>query len=193
MADSPKVPYRSIAEPERRKAPIPSFERAWVDAESQGEGWAIYQIGFTGFFVSVLAGVAWLPLGLAGGLGVAAYLFHRTSRKKPAQIAAHVDDAGLVVSFHGEQVLRVELDRLHDIVVDSREIQRVTYQQPVGDPLPSTRLSGDVSVARLVARLDDKSATTLTATATNYSECMETFGKLRVFLRSHGWKPVDER
>lgn len=193
MAESPKVPYRSNAEPERRKAPIPSFERAWIDAESQGEGWAVYQIGFVGLFLSVFAGAAWLPAGIAGALGVGAYLFHRTGQKRPAPLEAHVDDTGLVVRFHGEESLRVELDRVHDIVVDSSEIQRVTYHQAVGDPMPSTKLSGGVSVARLAAKLDDGTSTTLTKTATNYSECMETFGKLRVFLRSHGWKPVDER
>lgn len=193
MADSPKVPYRTNAEPKQRFAPIAAFERDWVDAESLGDGWAIYQIGFLGLFLSVLAGAAWLPAGIAGAVGVGAYLFHRAGKKKPAPLEAHVDDAGLVVRFRGEDSLRVALDRVHDIVVDSSEIQRVTYHQAVGDPMPSTKVSGGVSVARLVARLDDGTTATLTRTATSYSECMETFGKLRVFLRSHGWKPVDER
>ena len=33
----------------------------------------------------------------------------------------------------------------------------------------------------------------LTPRYTVYTECTERFGKLRVFLRKHGWLPADER
>ena len=179
MTATPKVPYRELAAPERRAAPPQTFERTWADANLAGTSWALYQIVCTAAFASFVA-TGW-------------FLHARAKRSRPLALTAAVDDTGITVRFGEACVLREPIARIHDVVVDSNEIQRVTYHQAVGDPLPNTQLSGDVRVGRLVARLDDGSTTRLTATATHYSECMETFGKLRVFLRAHGWKPVDER
>lgn len=193
MSDPAKVPYRDPAEPEARPPAPPRFERPWCDARAAGTSWAIYQVAFMGVFASGLLAAAWPPLGVAGVAGVGAWLYARGRRRTPLLLQAEVVDGVATVRFRGEPVLVAPLAAIVDIVVDSSEIQRVTYHQAVGDPLPSTQVSGDVQVGRLVARLDDGRAVRLTETAESYSACMETFGKLRVFLRAHGWKPADER
>ncbi|MFO0652790.1 MAG: hypothetical protein U0326_41625 [Polyangiales bacterium] len=193
MTATPKVPYRELAAPERRAAPPQTFERAWADANLAGTSWALYQIVCTAAFAGLVIGASWWPAGVASFVATGWFLHARAKRSRPLALTAAVDDTGITVRFGDACVLREPIARIHDVVVDSNEIQRVTYHQAVGDPLPNTQLSGDVRVGRLVARLDDGSTARLTATATHYSECMETFGKLRVFLRAHGWKPVDER
>jgi len=187
-----QVPYREGAQPVR-DAPPASFERPWVDAEKAGDSWAIYQLAATGVVASILLGVAWWPLGALGVAGTVGYLALRSKGRRPVTLAARVDDAGLTVRFHDAVVRQTPLAALRDVEVDSNEIKRVTYHQAVGDPMPSTQVSGDVRVARLTARLDDGRVERLTVTAGHYDEAMATFGKLRVFLRAHGWKPVDER
>lgn len=193
MTQEPKVPYRAPdAQPTKRTAP-PSFERAWEDAEAAGEGWAIWQLTTVCLLLSVLLTVTWRPLGFAAFGATAAWVWRRLRRRAPSTVRAAVNDTGLTVRFGDEVMLTTTLDALHNIEVDSTAVQRVTYHQNVGDPMPGTQVSGDVRVARLTARMADGTAHRLTTTATHYDACMESFGKLRVFLRAHGWKPVDER
>lgn len=187
-----QVPYREGAQPVRA-APPASFERQWADAEKAGDSWAVYQLAATGVFVSILLGAVWWPVGALGVAGTVAYVALRSQQRRPVTLEANVDDAGLTVRYHGAVVLQTPLAALQNVEVDSNEIKRVTYHQAVGDPMPSTRVSGDVRVARIAARLDDGRVARLTAAAGHYDEAMATFGKLRVFLRAHGWKPVDER
>ncbi len=187
-----QAPYREVAPPVRA-APPASFERPWADAEKAGDSWAVYQLAATGAFVTVLLGALWWPAGVLGFAAAVAYIALRSQQRRPVTLEANVDEAGLTVRYHGAVVLQTPLAALQNVEVDSNEIKRVTYHQAVGDPMPSTRVSGDVRVARIAARLDDGRVARLTAAAGHYDEAMATFGKLRVFLRAHGWKPVDER
>lgn len=186
------TPYREGAQPER-SAPPASFERPWTDAEKADDAWATWQLAAVGAFLSVSLGVVWWPGAVLGFAVTVGYIALRSKSRLPVALEAAVDDTGLTVRFHGEVVLQTPLAALQNVEVDSNEIQRVTYHQAVGDPMPSTHVSDDVRIARIVARLDDGRVERLTATAGPYDEAMATFGKLRVFLRAHGWKPLDER
>ena len=62
----------------------------------------------------------------------------------------------------------------------------------VGDHLTPAR--GDLEVARIVVVCDGPDARVrLTEAYAPVFVCMEHFGKVRTFLRRHGWKPADER
>jgi len=187
-----QVPYREGAPPVRSGPPA-SFERPWVDAEKAGDSWGVYQLAGVGVSVSLLMGLAWWPVAVLGVAGTLGYLAWRSKQRRAVTLAAYVDDAGLTVRFDGAVVLQAPLAALQNVEVDSREIKRVTYHQAVGDPMPNTQVSGGVRIARIAARLDGGRVERLTATAGHYDEAMATFGKLRVFLRAHGWRPVDER
>ncbi len=186
------VPYREGAPPVL-SAPPPSFERPWADAEKAGDSWAVYQLAAAGVSVSLMMGWVWWPIAVLGVTCTLGYLVHRSRQRRPVLLAAHVDDAGLTVNFSDATVLQTALATLDNVEIDSNEIKRVTFHQAVGDPMPNTQVSGGVRVARIVARLDGGRVQRLTETAGHYDEAMATFGKLRVFLRAHGWKPVDER
>lgn len=193
MSDASRDPYRTGAEPEAQTPPPPSFEREWTDARAAGSSWAIYQLLFVGLVVALMLGSAWWPIGAAGLVTVVGYLYHRRREQRPVALRAEVREGALTVRFHDKTMLVAPLSTVLDIVVDRSEIQRVTYHQGVGEPLPNTQVSGGVQVGRLAARMADDREVRLTETAANDSTCMETFGKLRVFLRAHGWKPADER
>jgi hypothetical protein len=60
--------------------------------------------------------------------------------------------------------------------------------------VPTTELSGDLDVGRIVVVHDGADPRVrLTEQYAPVFVCMERFGKVRSFLRSHGWKPVGER
>ncbi len=191
MTQEPKAPYRAPDVPPAKRTAPPSFERAWDDAADDER--ALWQLTMVCIFISGLLTVMWRHLGIAAFGVTAAWMWQRFRRRTPSKIRATVDDSGLTVRFRDDVMLTTTLDALHNIEVDSTAVQRVTYHQNVGDPMPDTRVSGDVRVARLTARMADGTAHRLTTTATHYDACMESFGKLRAFLRAHGWKPVDER
>ncbi|MFO0610816.1 MAG: hypothetical protein U0324_47075 [Polyangiales bacterium] len=193
MHDAPNIPYRRNDEPEARPPAPPTFVRAWTDAQALGGSWAVYQMLFAGLLFSLFAASVWWPLGVAGVGGVLLYLARSRARRRPVALRAEVRDSALTVTFRDQTMLQASLDAVHDIVVDRTEIQRVTYHQGVGEPLPNTQVSGGVSVGRLAATMADARVVRLTESAAHDSACMEVFGKLRVFLRAHGWRPVDER
>lgn len=193
MSDAPKTPYRTGEEPETRPAPPPYFERAWTDVHTLGGSWAFYQVLFTALIFVGLLAAASPPAAAVALLAAGVFLLHRHRQRRPVTLRAEVRDGVLTVRFDAQTMLEAPLPSVRDIVVDRTEIQRVTYHQGVGEPMPSTQVSGGVSAGRLAARISDDRVVRLTHTAANDSACMETFGKLRVFLRAHGWKPVDER
>jgi hypothetical protein len=193
MSDPPRMPYRTGDEPETRPAPPPFFERAWTDVHTLGGSWAFYQVLLTAVIAVGIVGAAWPPAGAAAVLVAGVLLVRRHRQRRPVTLRAEVRDDVLTVRFHAQTMLEAPLSSVRHIVVDRTEIQRVTYHQGVGEPMPNTQVSGGVSAGRLAARLGDDRVVRLTQTAANDSACMEAFGKLRVFLRAHGWKPVDER
>jgi len=192
VSDTPRMPYREGDDPEARPAPPPHFERAWVDVNDLGGSWAFYQVLLTAVIGVGLISAAWPPAGALAVLVAGVLLIRRHRQRQPVTLRAEVRDGVLSVRFHGQVMLEAPLSSVRDVVVDRTEIQRVTYHQGVGEPMPNTQVSG-VSAGRLAARVAEDRAVRLTVTATNDSACMEVFGKLRVFLRAHGWKPADER
>ena len=88
----------------------------------------------------------------------------------------------------------VELSAVRDVEIERKAIQRVSYHHGYGDAVPTTELSGDLDVARIVVVRDGADPPVrLTEQYAPVFVCMERFGKVRTFLRSHGWKPVSER
>jgi hypothetical protein len=100
-----------------------------------------------------------------------------------------------VISRPGEaKPTAIPIAAIDNVEIERKAIQRVTYQQRINDAVPSTELSGDVEVARIVIRLAGGAAPErLAETWAPVFVCTDRFGKVRTFLRAHGWVPLPER
>jgi hypothetical protein len=188
------TPYRASAESADHPAP-PALLVILDDAENKTNPIKVfYAILFSLVVVALVSAAS--PL-LAGGIGavVIAGFVAVFRRRPPRGVSLEVHGESLVISRPGEaQPATVALAAIDNVEIERKAIRRVTYQQQVGDPLPSTDLSGDVEVARIVLSLDGGAASELlAATWAPVFVCMDRFGKVRTFLRAHGWVPLPER
>lgn len=187
-------PYRSPeveAPAERPRA----MEFSWRDAENPVNPMRVATCFSLGLVALTMLGRVHLALGAAACVLAWAYgvKLLREMRRVSVVRLEMVSDAVRVVRVDGTAEC-FELSSIRDVEMESKEIRRVAYTQQVGDAMPSTNLSGDVGVKRMVLVLDDPARRELvTQTYESASHCTEQFGKVRVFLRRNGWLPVDER
>jgi len=113
----------------------------------------------------------------------------RRARKVPL-VRLRVEGASLWIDGTAAPPTRVPLDTLREVEIEAKEVHR--EREEVGPTIPTT-VSEYGGVSRVVFVSDGGARALLTPTYAPYSECMERFGKARVFLRAHGWRPVGER
>jgi hypothetical protein len=147
--------------------------------------------GATAAFSSINRGIGLAAL--LGSLGWAVWAARDKGADGGIALEVEADDL-LVADGRGVLPRRVALAKVREVEIESKAIRRVAYTQQVGEALPSTRVSGDVDVARIVLVVEGEAQPIrLTEAYESYSNCAECFGKVRVFLRSHGWLPEGER
>lgn len=188
-------PYREPAAEARREPPS-SLSLEWDDAEDRPNPMRAYLAPTVGGILSVaLASVSGTAAAVAAGITASWALWQMSVRRRPGALVLRVEGGDLVVERGpGAEALRVPVASIRDVEVESKAIRRVTYHQAVGAPLPSTNVSGEVDVGRVVLVREGAGAPArLTESYASYSECMLRFGKVRVFLRAHGWLPEGER
>lgn len=193
MSEAP--PYREPAS-KARPAPPATLSVAWDDAENLPNPMRYY-IGIPFGVLAVGMAAAW---SVPGAFALAATLiggsaWEARKHRGPPTVTLRVDADKLLIEADAKAApVYVALEALRNVEVESKAIRRASYRQDVGAPLPTTSVSGDVDVARIVFVLEGGAAPVrLTETYASYSECMTRFGKVRVFLRAHGWLPDDER
>ena len=170
----------------------------WTDTESLNR-WKRFMRGYYAFlaWVLVLAAVAIASLPAAAGLavGLIAYQIHRRRTTVQPGFTLEVADETLRITRAGEAApTTAALASVRDVEVERKSIQRVSYHQNFNEPVPSTSLSGDLDVARIVVVFDGGALPLrLTEEYAPVVLCLERFGKVRTFLRRQGWKPVGER
>lgn len=185
--------YRYVEVPEK-KAPEPALVIDWRDTEAVtrwpqvslaasaviAAGIAVAVVSPTAAWFVFIAGIAWM--------------FWRFRQSPSDAITLRVDGAMLVIERADHPPRSIRLANVREVEIDRKSIRRVTYHQDVGAVTPHSSLSGDVDVARIAIVLEGETARTLvTESYGSYGECMERFGKVRKFLRTHGWLPIDER
>ena len=91
------------------------------------------------------------------------------------------------------RAVRTPLSELLDVTLDTN------MSAPVVDETSATavrfadsRSAPSVELSRIVLRFRDGTEVPLTHELTSHLETAEAFGKLRVFLRKHDWRPADE-
>ena len=193
---SKDTPYRAPIEPDVR-APVPQLVVAWSDAERSK--WKSFLRGYYGFLAAALgvgavAAVSPHAAGACAAAGGGYWWFRRRQEVAPG-FTLDVIGGSLAVQRAGEAApVVVALSAVRDVEIERKAIQRVSYHQGYGDAVPTTELSGDLDVARIVVVHDGADPRVrLTEQYAPVFVCMERFGKVRSFLRSHGWKPVGER
>ncbi|MDB4930310.1 MAG: hypothetical protein JWM10_2794 [Myxococcaceae bacterium] len=191
------TPYRAPAEEEVRVAP-PRLVVAWNDAE-QDSRWKIYLRGYYALLLvlGLLGAVALASPPLAAVMAVALVVYWLVRRKQKVAPGFTLDvaDGVLAITRAGSDAAEVvRLSEVRDVEVERKSIQRVSFHQNAFDAVPTTQLSGDLDVGRIVVVYEgDRPRARLTEEYAAGFVCMERFGKVRSFLRKHGWKPVGER
>ena len=87
------------------------------------------------------------------------------------------------------------LDELLNVEIYTKSITRITVQQPVGAAMLTAVVGPTLDTGRVVfVYLDgeDERRAFLTEAYGPHFHCTEWLGRIRVFLRTHGWVPEDE-
>jgi hypothetical protein len=143
---------------------------------------------------------AWLFGPVGGVVALIAAIFAsvwmwRTRKKTPG--ARLVVDAGVLsvslLSLGREE--RFRLDDLANVELDTKTIERVMEG---GSAIPAMRfidakIGPKVETARIVLVSESGRQVRLTEEFLAHFDSTEWLGKIRVFLRKHGWVPEDER
>lgn len=190
----PTSPYRSPDGPVARAVPA-ELRLSWEDSEHKTnpmkaviKGWFVLLAVLFAFAISQSLG--WIAAAVA--LGAAVYAWTRRSPSGDVQVSVAGDS--LLVAAPGRPPARFALADLRNVEIERKAIKRVTYQQHAFDALPSTEVSGDVELARIVLSVEGQpDAVPLVEAWAPVFVCTERFGKVRSFLRAHGWLPLPER
>jgi len=188
------TPYRAPAEGTERTA-LPALFVPWDDAEDRTNPIKVFYSILFSLFCAALLWAASPTIAVVFAVVVTAGFVVVFRSRPPRGFSLEVHGETLVISRSDEsKPTTVALGAVRNVEIERKAIQRVTYQQQYSDPMPTTELSGDVEVARIVLSLDgDAPPERLTEAWAPVFVCMERFGKVRTFLRAHGWLPLPER
>ncbi len=113
---------------------------------------------------------------------------------KLAEKTLRVDRGTLFVMRGKHEEARYDLKNLVDVVLESKTVQKI---QEGGSAIPAMRfIDSQVAPDQEVSRIVLVGAETKHVLAEEYvanMEATEWMGKIRVFLRKHGWVPRDEQ
>lgn len=144
-----------------------------------------------------VAGLASPTAGILTAAGsLAAILWQR--RRRGGGVVLHVEDGLLEVRERrgGEVRSRVRLADLIDVALDTKS-ERLMHEG--GSAIPAiafaeSRAGDTIERARVVlVRRASPAPFPLSEERGSHSEATEELGKIRVFLRRHGWVPASER
>jgi hypothetical protein len=100
----------------------------------------------------------------------------------------------LFVNLGGSVPLRIRLSALRTVVLDSKTINKAQREVRPDGIIAISRRAIAVDVSRIVFVLaEPEEPFPLTEEYVSQSDCFEWLGKIRMFLRLHGWVPEDER
>jgi hypothetical protein len=193
--------YRTPAEKEpAERPPRELFYAATDDAAGRADGMLAL---FRHVSVPILAaaGIGWLGGSIAGGAalagGTAVSVWSWRTRKSRGGAVLAVEGGVLTVEVRGKRALhdRFRLGDLADVALDVRTIERVMEG---GSAIPAVRfidskVGPKVDTARIVLVAESGREVPLTSEYLPHMHATEWLGKIRVFLRKHGWVPESER
>jgi hypothetical protein len=138
--------------------------------------------------------VSWVVLASAGAVALWKWRWARDV----SGLLLRVEDGDLVITTRAskEVLTHVRLGAVRDVSLDTKSIRKV---EPGRDAVPAvqfihTQVGPEIDVARIVLDLEGRSTPIRLSDAyVSHIDSVEWLGKIRSFLRAHGWIPVDER
>jgi hypothetical protein len=191
------MPYRIPDLPDRSEPPPSSLVYEAIDrGQSQSSSVVFFKLFSLPVVASVAAAVVVGPTaGLFALVGTAAFAWTRRARTKMGAIL-RVEEGVLFITSRstGAELLRLKLREVVDVRLDSKTIQRVVEG---GSAIPAmrfldSRVAPEIENARIVV-VGERAEARLSEEYLAHMDASEWLGKVRVFLRKHGWVPRDER
>jgi hypothetical protein len=191
--------YREAALRDPKEAPPARLVYAAVERDRHKKGMAILQvIALPALVAGALSVVVTPTVGLIGMIATAAGLVWWWRRAPNTQGAVlEVTSGELHVFGRSSKRERTcfRLSELEDVALDIKTIRRV---EDGSSAIPAihvieSRVAPDVDTARIVLIGEGGRRCTLTDAYLAHMDATEWVGKIRVFLRKHGWTPESER
>ncbi len=193
--------YRAADLPEA--PPLPPRELVYeaIDRDQErGSAVLFFQLFSVPAIVgAVLASVTTPVVGLAGMIGSGALvvgLRQRTRKRSGAVLRVEEGKLSVRSRDRGRELGTLRLREVEDVGLEIKKIQRV---QDGDSPIPAvrfidSRIAPEVDTARIVITgREGRERIVLTEAFLAHMDATEWLGKIRVFLRKHGWVPENER
>ncbi len=166
----------------------------------KNRGIALFQLVVGGLVtVPVLVTLVLSLLGLGlfsyvGGIASGALCFYLWRRSEsPSAIVLRVAKRKLFVD-DGSRSFEIPLRDLENVTLEKREVKKVRDGAPILPALMTINSTVDSATEIVRVALEGEGRSfTLTEEWQPYSAGLEGMGKVRVFLRKHGWVPPSER
>ncbi len=167
-----------------------------VQRDTAGSASAMFRhFGLPPLGAVAVSALATPELGLAA-LAVGAGLSYASWRraKRGEAVLLRVENGVLAIGPVGNETAKIPLAELTDVALDGKSIQRV---QEGSSAIPAMRfidakVGPEIDIARIVLVRASLPDFPLTAERVAHMDATEWLGKIRVFLRKHGWVPEDE-
>ena len=133
--------------------------------------------------------------GLVGMIASAVAVVWGFKRGGKRGIVLSVDAGTVIVTERGKPRDRFSLEELVNVRLDIKTIQRVQEGSGMvaATRFIDTTVGPELDTARIVLIAKDGRELALTEEFLPHLDSSEWLGKIRVFLRKHGWVPEDER
>jgi hypothetical protein len=148
-------------------------------------------------FVAVLVGIV-APNWALPAAGLTAFLFWYRRRKAlthPLKVLTVRNGRLIVCDARGDELLNTPLDQLENVSLDTKTIQKVQENLSSGMPdlrFIDSRVGPAIDNSRIELVTSDQ-ILTLTEHYTSSTDATEWFARIRRFLRSQSWQPLEER
>ena len=186
LVESPPPPREHIFVARERDVNA-AFHRVWIRT---------VLFGLTGGACIATAGSPWVAWGLMLGVLAWSIVSWRRTRRGEA-IVFSVDEGRLTVTSRGDGrplLAELPLKKLLDVTLDTKSITPVVRDTSYSAVAGEMKVRGEVDIARIVlVPLAPAEPVALTDERLAHMDAVAGAGKIRTFLRAHGWLPEDER
>ncbi len=182
-------------QPYRKPAPTATRRSELVYEPSVGSGpllrWFHYVFVVT-FAFAMFWGTQSVGATFAVALAAMGVILWQTRRLSRVRLA--VDHGDLFVYLRGaRRPIQISLADLERVELDTRTIERIERDTSItGQMTASMTVKAPSDESRIVLVVGE-GRVALTPARVRHSEALEWMGKIRVFLREHGWRPASER
>ena len=192
------LPYRAPPEPEVRVDAAPRLTVTWKDtvkSNSWKSSLRQYYRLIPEMIVIAIAAALSRPLGWACVIGFTVYAVVRHRREVDLSFTLDVADGTLRITRTGLATpVRAALSAVRDVEIERKGLERRSDRQQLGPMAPPTEMISARDSARVMVVFDgDLLPLRLSDDYLPVFMCQEHFGKVRTFLRRHGWKPAGEQ